>query len=197
MFLGEPSNWNHDRVQLLSLYSARRTVPTVADVMGMAPGDRAALGAWADNAPKSTITQIVRRLKMPMRYARDARGLLVKKAVMRHLRVAVPLSGVPNCCWKSLLSRYPALGKRSLFARRVQQGFRTKSGSHSSKRVREPGVWWTHQYSSCGFELASKSRFQKKEEEVSSWECFMVSFLKKGAFGVLCSHFALASSLST
>ena len=142
MFLGEPFNWNHDRVQLLSSYSARRTLPTVADVMGMAPGDRAALGAWADNAPKSTITQIVRRLKMPMRYsdARDARGLLVKKAVMRHLRVAVPLSGVPNCCWKSLLSRYPALGKRNLFARRVQRGFRTKSGSHSSKRVREPGV---------------------------------------------------------
>ena len=111
MFLVEPSCWDHDRVQLLSSNSARRTLPTVADVMGMTPGDQAALGAWADCTPKSTITQIVRRLKMPMRYsdARDARGLLVKKPVIRHVRVAVPLSGVTNCSCKEFLSRYPTL----------------------------------------------------------------------------------------
>ena len=69
MFLGEPFCWDHDRVQLLSSYSARRTLPTVADVMGMAPGDRAALGAWADCTPKSTITQIVRRIHAIFRCA--------------------------------------------------------------------------------------------------------------------------------
>ena len=117
LFREPPFLWTERRCKEVSSYSARRVLPTVGNLMGLSPGDRAALGMWADSTEKDTITSLTKRLKMPDRYAdaKDVRGTVVKATVIRHVAKCFDLHSVPVGTWKELAVAVPALtGSKSL-----------------------------------------------------------------------------------
>ena len=80
MFLESPFAWSADRVLDISTYSARRVLPSAADILGLSPGDRAAVGGWADPLGAASASSTTLRLRMPSHYSavRGAIGTIIK-----------------------------------------------------------------------------------------------------------------------
>ena len=69
MLSSGPLGLSKRECELITTYSARRVLPSVADAAGCSISERLAVGAWADPAPDGTLQMQARRLAMPVRYS--------------------------------------------------------------------------------------------------------------------------------
>lgn len=123
MFLESPFAWSAERVLDISTYSARRVLPSAADILGLSPGDRAAVGGWADPLGSASASSTILRLRMPRHYSavRGAMGTIIKRHIISRLAAVLPLSGLGDYSWPNLIVQYPQLlDKRFTFLPRLR-----------------------------------------------------------------------------
>ena len=77
LFQEPPLVWFEAFVKQIMSYSARRVLPTVADVLGLGTTDRASLGLWSDNTTPESSSAVSRRIAMPSRALERAPHLRV------------------------------------------------------------------------------------------------------------------------
>ena len=136
MFLESPFAWSAERVLDISTYSARRVLPSAADTLGLSPGDRAAVGGWSDPLGSTSAAATILRLRMPRHYSavRGAMGTIIKRHIISRLAAVLPLSGLGDYPWPTLIVKYPQLlDKRFTFLPRL----RPLSGKKRSEVIQD------------------------------------------------------------
>ena len=112
-----PFCWTKDITDNISTYSARRVLPSIADVLGLSSTDRASLGTWAGSTAASLARPTALRLAMPLRYSavRSSSALIVRGYILKCVLAAREAGMAQDAAWDDLPLLFPSLvGPRRL-----------------------------------------------------------------------------------
>ena len=118
LFASQVFGWAPVVVQHVTSYSARRVLPSVADMLCLSSSDRVSLGGWsASGSSLSSASSTAKRLRMPLRYSGVRAGAaLVVRCYIVSVLTQVAKNGVwPDLAWDDIAQFFPHLvGKRLL-----------------------------------------------------------------------------------
>ena len=101
--------WTEEQASLLSSRSARRTLATVADVVGLSASDRASLGGCSGTSSGKSVAEAARYFKMPLCYSgvRVTTSLVVKAHLIALKKRAFLHGQPPEEDWSRVAVAYP------------------------------------------------------------------------------------------